>query len=526
VMKRRNFLEASVLGGSGALLSQLAYAQQTGGILPVVYSVETNAVFAPGGGGGNPLLVSTKVLERLVRLEANGSFSPQLAERWEASRDLRNFTFHLRRNATWHDGKPFTSADAVFNALSHWKAFSGNPALRNIASARALDDHTFVIGYDKPTPEFLVLASVGGSEGQVIARHVYEGTDIRTNPANASPIGTGPFRFKEWRRGSHVELVKNPAYWEAGKPYLDGIVIRYLQDPSARAAAFEAGEVLLGVGSPFSPADLQRLSNDSRFVATDAGGLQEYMVMEMNTRHPVLHDRRVRQAIAHAVNRKFVIDTLMNGFGVEASGTVAPIYRNFYNAKAPSYAYDPARAEALLDEAGFRRQGGGPRFTLKLVIGPWYPENVRMGPYLKQALEQVGVGLDLQTPDRAGAIRQIYSDNDFDLSISDNVSYADPLIRSTMVYTTENITKTPFRNASGYSNPALDNLVARASTETDAARRRALLDDVQRIASEDLPVLVVAYKRNMTIASKSVKNHSLRPEWMYDSWKDVWLQRS
>ena len=525
MIKRRNFLKASILGGSGALLSPQVYSQQSGGLLTVVYTVETNAVFAPGGGGGNPLLVSTKVLERLVRLEENGSFSPQLAERWETSKDLKNFTFHLRRNAAWHDGKPFTAADAVFNVLSHWKAFSGNPALRSIATARALDDHTLVIGYDKPMPLFLVLASVGGSEGQVIPRHIYDGSDIRTNPANSNPIGTGPFRFKEWRRGSHVELVKNPNYWEAGKPYLDGIVIRYLQDPAARAAAFEAGEILLGLSSPFSAADLERIPRDSRFVATDAGGLQEYMALEMNPRHSVLRDRRVRQAIAYAINRKFVIDTLMNGFGVQAKGTVAPIYKNFYNDKAPDYAYDPARAEALLDEAGQRRQGGGPRFTLKLVIGPWYPENIRMGPYLKQALEQVGIAVDLQTPDRAGAIRQIYTDYDFHLSISNNVSYADPLMRSTMVYTTDNITKTPFRNASGYSNPALDNLVSSASVETDATKRRAMLDDVQRIAAEDVPVLVIAYKRNMTIASKSVKNHSLRPEWMYDSWKDVWLQR-
>ena len=140
-------------------------------------------------------------------------------------------------------------------------------------------------------------------------------------------------------------------------------------------------------------------------------------------------------------------------------------------------------------------------------------------------LEQVGIAVNLQTPDRTAAIRQIYTDSDFDLSVSDNVSYADPLIRSTMVYTSETITKTPFRNASGYSNPALDELVNRAAVETDPATRRKTLDAVQRIAAEDLPVFVVAFKRNMTLASPRVKNHSTRPEWMYDSWKDVWLQR-
>ncbi len=523
--RRRLLLMAAGAAGAARLGRGPAFAQSAGGALTVVYSVETNAVFAPGGGGGNPLLVSSKILERLVRLESDGSFTPQLAESWEVAPDGKSFTFRLRRNATWHDGRPFIAADAVFNALQHWKPFSGNPALRTIAGASAPDDHSFVLSYERPMPPFLVLASLGGTEAQVIAKHVYDGTDIRTHQANLAPIGTGPFRFGEWRRGSHVELRKNPAYWDAGKPLLDAIFIRYLQDPAARASALETGEVQLGVGSPFSPSDMARLARDSRFVSTDAGGLQEFMALEMNTRGPIVGDKRVRQAIGHAINRRFVIDTLMNGFGLEANGTVAPAYAGFYNAAAPSYAYDPARANALLDQAGHPRRGREPRFTIKLVIGPWYPENVRMGPYLKQVLEEVGIGVTLQTPDRAGAIRQIYTDFDFDLAISNNVAYADPLMRSIMLYTTENITRTPFRNASGYSNPALDRLVADAAVEMDAARRREMLNEVQRIAAEDLPVFVVAYKRNMTFALRTVQGHSSRPEWMYDSWKDVWLQR-
>jgi peptide/nickel transport system substrate-binding protein len=500
-------------------------AQQSGGVLTVVYTVETNAVFAPGGGGGNPLLVSTKILERLVRLEKDGSFTGQLARSWAVSDGGKRFTFQLRPGVSWHDGKPLTADDAVFNVMQHWKPFSGNPALRGISNASAPDPQTLVIEYDSPVPLFLVLASLGGTEAQMIPKHLYDGTDIRTNKTNAAPVGTGPFRFVEWRRGSHVELRRNPTYWEAGRPRLEAIFIRYLQDPAARASAFETGAAQLGVGSPFSPADLGRLSADQRFAATDEGGLQEFMVMEMNTRTPVLADRRVRQAIAHAVNRRFVIDTLMNGFGVEANGTVSPVYRNFYNAKAPSYSFDPARSRALLDQAGHPVKADGKRFNLRLVIGPWYPENVRMGPYLKQVLEEVGIGVTLMTPDRAGAIRQIYTNYEFDLTISNNVSYADPLMRSIMLYTTSNITATPFRNASGYSNPTLDKLVAEAAVETDVARRRTTLDEVQRIAAEDLPVYVIAYKRNMTLAHRSVQEHSILPEWMYDTWKDLWLRR-
>jgi peptide/nickel transport system substrate-binding protein len=524
-MDRRELIKLASASLASSSVPTLVSAQQSGGVLTVVYTVETNAVFAPGGGGGNPLLVSTKILERLVRLENDGSFTGQLAESWDVGEGGKRFSFKLRKGVNWHDGKPFTADDAVFNALQHWKAFSGNPALRSIARASAPDPQTLVIEYDNPVPLFLVLASLGGTEAQMIPKHLYEGSDIRTNKTNASPVGTGPFRFVEWRRGSHVELRRNPAYWDAGRPRLDAIFIRYLQDPAARASAFETGAAQLGVGSPFSPADIGRLAADARFASTDAGGLQEFMVMEMNTRTPVLADRRVRQAIAHAVNRRFVVDTLMNGFGVLANGTVSPVYRNFYNDRAPSYAFDPARAKALLDQAGHPVRPDGKRFNLRLVIGPWYPENVRMGPYLKQVLEEVGIGVTLQTPDRAGAIRQIYTNYEFDLSISNNVAYADPLMRSIMLYTTSNITGTPFRNASGYSNPALDRLVADAAVELDGARRRQILDEVQRIAAEDLPVYVIAYKRNMTLAHRNVQDHSIRPEWMYDTWKDLSLKR-
>lgn len=501
-----------------------AEAPRRGGVLPLVYSVETHTLFAPGGGGGNPLLVSTKILERLVRMEHDQSITGQLAERWDGAPDGRSYTFHLRRNVQWHDGRPFTAEDIAYNAVEHWQKFAGNPAIRAISGAQVVDPHTVRISFGQPTPEALVLASLSGSEAQIVPKHIYAGTDIRQNPANNAPIGTGPFRFKEWRRGSHVELERNAQYWEAGLPHLDGIVIRYLQDPQARAAAFEVGEVLLGVGAPFPPAEMRRLAGTGRFDATDRGGLQEFMVVEMNTRNPILADRRVRQAIGFALDRQLVVDVVMNGFGRVATGTVSDVYPRYFNRDVAQYALDVRRAERLLDDAGHRRPGrNAPRFELKLVVGPWYAENVRMGQYLQQALGDVGIKVNIVSADRAGAIRQIYQQWDFDLSVSNNVSYADPLMRSTMLYTTANIARTPFRNVSGYSNPELDRLVDEAAKELDPAKRVALLNRVQQIAAEDLPVLPIAYKQNMTFAHKRVRNHSSRPEWMYDSWKDVWL---
>jgi ABC-type dipeptide transport system, periplasmic component len=516
---------AGLFLGALAVGPAAAEEPQRGGVITAVYGAETQALFAPGGGGGNPLLVSSKILERLVRLEADLSFSGQLAESWTGSADGLSYTFKLRRNVTWHDGKPFTAADIVFNAKDHWRVVAGNPALRGIKDAHAADDYTVTIEFNSPTPESLILATLAGPEAQVIAKHLYEGTELQNNPLNNTPIGTGPFKYVEWVRGSHVELARNENYWDAGLPYLDKIFIRYLQEPSARANAFEVGEVNLGVGSPFPPADMQRFIDAGTYDVTDRGGIQEFMVMEMNNRKPILSDVRVRRAIAHAIDQQFVADVLVNGFARPAVGPVSDVYTTVFNPDVARYEFDPDKARQLLDEAGYPGEGGKPRFELKVVAGPWYAENGRMASYVKQALEEVGISVKLETPDRAGALRMIYQEYDFDLSISNNTSYVDPLMRSIVPYTTVNITGTPFRNSSGYSNPKLDAIVDQAAVELDPAKRVDLLKQFQAIALEDLPVRVMVYKRNMTLAHGNVRNHASRPEWIFDSWKDVWIAK-
>ena len=383
--------------------------------------------------------------------------------------------------------------------------------------------HVIEISYDDPTPEFTTLASLAGSGGLVIPQHLYQDTELTQNPYNNKPVGTGPFKFKEWVRGSHVEFLRNEDYWDAPLPYLDKLIIRYIQDRGARAAAMEAGEVQVGVSTPLSRQDINRLKAMPRFEVSGRGALAEFMNVEMNLSNPILANAKVRQAIVRSLDRSFVAKTLMRGLGTVAHGPIAP-WQPFYNADVQtSYTLDLARARALLDAAGYPEKSGG-RFTLRVVVTPWYEENIQMGSVIRQQLGRIGVKVQLQTPDRSAAIRQIYVDREFDIAVSNNVSYMDPVLRTTLLYTTENIGR-PFGNASGYSNPDVDRIAQGMLFETDTARRTAMANELQRIVSEDIPIFPVAWKGNVMIYDRSVHNVTVRPEVQYDSWKDMWIDK-
>jgi peptide/nickel transport system substrate-binding protein len=146
-----------------------------------------------------------------------------------------------------------------------------------------------------------------------------------------------------------------------------------------------------------------------------------------------------------------------------------------------------------------------------------------MGGYIKQQLEQLGIKVTLETPDRSAAIKQIYTDRAFDLSVSNNASYADPMMRTSLLYTSDNVGKV-FRNAAGYKNPEVDGLLQRALFEVNEDARARILNEFQRIVMEDLPVLPIAWKGNVMIYNKKVQNVAARPEVQYDTWKDLWIE--
>ena len=527
-----------ILGGSAALLTggrwapsaqaQPAGQPKRGGTVTATWGgLEPQALFVPGGGGSSPFMTSTKVLERLLAFTQDLRFEPVLARAVEASPDFRTYTVRLREGVTWHDGKPFTAEDLVYTVTQFWKPIALGVALKALSGAEAVDTNTVALRFTTPVPEFFLRSTLASQFAQVLPKHLYDGRDIITNPVNNRPIGTGPWKVREWVRGSHVEYARNANYWEAGKPYLDRLFIRWWRDPASRAAAFEAGELDLGLSNPVPVPEIERLGKSGRFVATTKGyeTASWCSTIEFNQRRDVVKNRAVRQAILHGLDRQLIADTVY--FGRAKPGT-SPVHSNnavFYTADLPQYSYDPHKAAQLLDAAGLPRKRGG-RFTVQLLTAAWFEENVKLGQFAKQALEDLDIRVELTAPDRATSLKRIYTDYDYDIAISNYTAPIEPVPVITQYFTTDGIVRgAAFRNATGYSSPAMDEIVGRLAIEVDEGRRRALAADFARLAATDVPHAPIVEFDSFTLARKELRNTNTYANHIGESWADLWLDR-
>ena len=352
----------AILAAAGlAMMPRLAHAQgapqdkpKRGGTLVATWGGnEPQSMFVPGGGGSSPFITSTKMLERLVEMNADLSFSPRLATAIKGSPDGRTYVITVRQGVTWHDGTPFTAEDVAFSIGSYWKPISAGLALKAMAGVRVTAPDTVEVTFDQPKPEF-AFNSIAAYE-VILPKHIYGTGEIRTNPANNAPIGTGPFKFKQWQRGSYVEMVRNDSYWQPGLPYLDRLIIRWWTEAAARSAAFEAGELHFGVYNPIPATELRRLVRAKTVVANQDGYLNgtNTTSLEFNMRHPILSKREVRQAILQGIDTSFIAETVYLGFARPAMSALMPTNSMFYTSDTPKYPFDPKRAGALLDAAGY-----------------------------------------------------------------------------------------------------------------------------------------------------------------------------
>jgi len=524
----------SVLGAaalSTALIAPAAIAQTTpkhGGTLVATWGgMEPQALFVPAGGGSSPAFTATKVFERLVKMERDLSFSPVLALSVTPSADFKTYTVKLRPDVKWHDGKPFTAEDVAFSAMEYWKPIAIGVAFKSLQAAKVVDPLTVELQFSDPMAEFALKARLA-DWALVIPKHVYAGSNIITNAANNQPVGTGPYKLKSWTRGSHVEFVKNEGYWDHNLPYLDRLIIRYWRDPASRAAALEAGELDIATFNPVPAPDLPRLTKTGKIVVDKHGYENSAWVstIEFNTRNEVTGKRDVRRALMHAINKQFIANTVYYKLAKPADSVVVSGNAQFYTGDVDKYAFDPKLAGELLDKAGYPVKADGSRFTVTLVAAAWFEENARLGQYVKQALEDVKVKVNLVVADRPTALKRIYTDYDYDIALSNNAQAMELIPQVTRFYTSDSIIKgAAFRNATGYSNPEVDKTVDALAIEPDPAKRKVLAAEFQKMVTADAPILPLVEIDSVTVARSDVKNHSNAANYMNESWADIWLDR-
>ncbi len=528
-LPRRALLLSTAGVAAATQFPQRAQAQvpRRGGTLVVAADTEPRNLNPAIVASNGVFYVASKVIEPLAEMSAGGDgLTPRLATSWQGSADGRSATFTLRDGVTWHDGKPFTSADVAFSAMEVWRKLQnlGRLVFKDLEAVDTPDARTAILRFAKPTP-FQLIKNALPSLTAVLPRHVFEGTDINANPANQKLIGTGPFRFVEHRPGEYYRLERNPNYWEAERPYLDAIIYRVLPDRSAVAAALEADQIQLCAFSAVPLTDLARLAAVPGVVVVPGGydGITYQLTVEINHRRKELADARVRRAIAHAIDRDFVVKTIFLGYAKASTGPIPKFDAQFYTADVATTPFDVARANALLDEAGYARGSNGVRFQLRLLPAPWFEQTRQMGDYLRQALRAIGIDAQIVANDPAAHTRAVYTDHNFDLAIGSPVYRNDPAISTTILYQSGLPAGVPFSNQYGYASAAMDEVIGKAATSVDATERIELYRGFQRRAADELPLLNVVEFTFITVARSKVQNLANNPRWATSHWADAWL---
>lgn len=434
---------------------------------------------------GGVHLICGSIFSGLVAHDFQLNPVPDLAESWDVSPDARVYTFRLAPGALFHDGVPVTSEDVRFTFEEMLLKFHSRARASvgdNLRRVLTPDPHTVVFEFERPYAAFLQLADV--TNAPVMPKHLYEGTDPLTNPHNTRPVGSGPFKFREWLKGDHITLTRNEKYFKAGKPYLDRVVYRVMPSASAAAIAFERGEVDYFLNP--TPLDVARLKELPGVVVTDEGreGFATVETLIPNLTRTPLSDLRVRRAMAHALDKDFLIDKVLFGMGTPATGPISRLLAWAYNPNVETYGKDSALANRLLDEAGRARGADGVRFRLKFVHASTY---AKVAEAVRDQLSEIGIAVDLQQMEFSAAVEAVYVRKDFDLAFASFENGPDPDIGVKRTVVSTNIGPIPFSNGAGYRNPRVDELFARAASELDRQKRAALYFEAQDILARDIP---------------------------------------
>lgn len=529
-LDRRTFNRGLLASGAAGLLgpsrAMAAEAKPVpGGTLNWVYYPDPSAIIAINTSSGTGQTIGTKINEGLLAYDYDLNPRPVLATAWTISDDGRRYTFRLRPNVKWSDGREFTSADVAFSIerlkVAHPR---GRITFANVEAVETPDRLTAVIVLSKPAP--FLISALAGAESPIVPKHIYEALKPEEQPRLEQTIGTGPFLLREWVPGSHLLFVRNPNYWDAPKPYVDRLVLKVVLDPAARAAALEAGEGDIGA-TPVPYGDIERFKLDKRFVVDTTtyaySGPQQQLFFNFDTQ--ILQDRRVRKAIAHAIDHRALVNVVFFGYGLISPSPVSTALPKFYDPKIQAWSFDPKAGDQLLDEAGLKRGAGGIRAKLRLTQNPFLPAS--FADFLRNSLRRIGLDIEILRYDLATYLNVVYRDRAFDLTIESLSNTFDPTLGVQRAYWSKNFRiGLPFSNAAHYSNPEVDQLLEAAAIEPDAEKRRAIWSKFQSIVHEEVASVDIVAAGGVIIANRKVRNFAPGAEGLNGSFADLWIDPS
>jgi peptide/nickel transport system substrate-binding protein len=528
-MKLQKWL--GVIVASAVLISSNSWAQKAGGTLIQIVQPEPPSL-APYLSTSGPIgLVAPKIYQGLLDYDLDLNVVPELAKSFDVSEDGLTVTFKLQKGVTWHDGKPFTSADVEFTIMHVLKKFHprGPNSFKEVTEIQTPDEHTAIFKLAKPAP--YMMRAFSAYESPMVPKHLLEGTDIRSAKLGNNPVGTGPFKFTEWKKGQYIRLDKNENYWKEGLPLLDRVVARVIPDASTRTAAMESGEVHYGAYGAIPNVDVVRLRKmDSIGTTTDGYSMINPMALiEFSVNKAPFDKAAIRQAISLTIDRQFLIDNIWFGYGKAATSALSSNFEptGLYKASI-NYPATPnvSAAIKLLEDAGYAADSNGVRAKAVLDLIPYGEDWRRAGEYVKQALLEIGISLELRYEDVPTWIKRVYGDYDFEMNMNYFYQLPDPVIGVHRHYGTDQIRKgTPFVNSSGYSDAGLDALLVAGATSANREERIQVYNAIQDKLAVDMPVVNLFEMQFITVYSEKLKDHAFSAMGSYSSFDRAWLDQ-
>ena len=412
---------------------------------------------------------------------------PYLAQSWEISADGLSVTLNLHKNATFHDGKPITSEDVAFSIMTIKKNHPFKTMMGPVDEVETPDPHTAIIRLSSPHPA--ILLALSQPLCHIIPKHVFgDGQDVKTHPMNMKPVGSGPFKFVEYKPGEHLILERYDNFF-LGKPYLDRFIMKINKDAVNRLTSLEQKEVSMDVyvGSPRDISRYKKLKHLTVEPMGEAVGAINWLAFNMKKKP--LDNKKVRQAISYAIDRQFIVKRLHLGLSRRATGPIVP-ESPYYDANVERYENNIGKANALLDEAGYPKKGDGMRFSLELDYIPGIPElHKNVAEYMKAQLKKIGISINIrQSPDFPTWAKRV-SSWDFELTLDNVWNWGDPVIGVHRTYLSSNIRQgVIWSNTQNYSNPKVDELLAKGGIETNMAKRKQIYSQFQKIVVDDAPL--------------------------------------
>jgi peptide/nickel transport system substrate-binding protein len=460
---------------------------------------------------------------------------PGLAESWEVSDDELTWTYKIRQGVKWSDGQPLTARDAAytFNRIMKGTFEQTNYGnyVANIKSVTAPDDTTLVMTTKKPSPSMLRLAV------PILPEHIWKNIDekeVSTFDNEKNAVGSGAFKLEERKTGQFVRLSANKSWW-GGAPKIDEVVFRVFNNADAEIQALRKGEIDFADQLDAAPFNSLKSTEGITIVPGEYSGFDELAFntgaaldtgQPIGDGHPALKDKRVRQAIAHAIDKKALVDRVLGGYGTEATGIIPAIYKDltFQPSETEAYTFDLAEANRLLDAAGYKDTNGdkvrempdGSRpLRFRLFTRQESNTSQQSVQFIRGWLRDIGIATDVKVVEE-NRLTEIIGQGEFDMFEWGWVVEPDPDYQlSTFTCGSRSYKSggdvTANLSDSFYCNPAYDKLYQQQKVTIDPAKRAEIVKQMQRMLYVDAPYVVTFYYDDLQ-AYRSDRFTGFRPQ--------------